>query len=246
MADDRERGAGVIEALAVRPDVEIAIERLVAGDYLADSRILFERKTVSDFAASLVDGRLFHQAVRLANAALPAALVLEGGMAEAAALGVRRESIQGALITLGVFLGIALLRSESPEETARLICYAARQGQALAAGGLPRHSHRPQGKRRLQLYILQGLPGVGPRRAAGLLERFGSVERACAAPASELTEVPGIGDRIARRIRWAVEERTAPYAQGRQVRAKGPGRRSATRWPATPRPAAQGFATGRW
>ena len=41
--------------------------------------------------------------------------------------GVRREALQGALITIGVFYGVAVLRSDGPEETARLLLYLGRQ-----------------------------------------------------------------------------------------------------------------------
>jgi ERCC4-type nuclease len=40
--------------------------RLAAGDYLIDDEVLVGRKTVGDFVASLIDGRLFPQAARLA------------------------------------------------------------------------------------------------------------------------------------------------------------------------------------
>ncbi|HSN57574.1 MAG TPA: ERCC4 domain-containing protein, partial [Candidatus Sulfomarinibacteraceae bacterium] len=65
--DDRERGSGVIEALRDHPDVELTVRRLELGDYLIDRTLVVERKTLSDFALSVVDGRLFTQASRLAR-----------------------------------------------------------------------------------------------------------------------------------------------------------------------------------
>ena len=50
------------------------------------------------------------------------------------------------------------------------------------------------------------LPGVGPERAARLLDRFGSVETAITASSSELQSVVGIGESIADKIRWVVSE----------------------------------------
>ena len=63
-ADDRERAAGVIEALGAMEDVELSIERLSLGDYVVENGLLVERKTVLDLALSVVDGRLFRQAGR--------------------------------------------------------------------------------------------------------------------------------------------------------------------------------------
>jgi predicted nucleotidyltransferase len=90
-----------------------------AGDYIVDRQLSFERKTLQDFAYSIVDGRLFKQAIRLANSKLKAVLILEGTVKDMAAIGVRREAIQGALITISLILGIPVLRSQSPSESAR-------------------------------------------------------------------------------------------------------------------------------
>jgi DNA excision repair protein ERCC-4 len=62
-----------------------------------------------------------------------------------------------------------------------------------------------------QLFILQGLPGVGPERAGRLLDTFGSVEAVISASSSELQSVYGIGKTVADRIKWAVSERIQPY-----------------------------------
>ncbi len=63
IADDREPN-DIIKSLTERPDVDITIKRLSVGDYLVDNRLLFERKTIHDFAISIIDGRLFKQAGR--------------------------------------------------------------------------------------------------------------------------------------------------------------------------------------
>jgi ERCC4-type nuclease len=65
--DDRERGSGVVEALRNHPNVELIVRRLALGDYLIARTLVVERKTLSDFALSVVDGRLFTQASRLAR-----------------------------------------------------------------------------------------------------------------------------------------------------------------------------------
>lgn len=210
--DDRECRGPIPAALAGCGAFEIETQRLPVGDYRVDNALLFERKTLVDLAASIKDGRLFDQSLRLANARLPAALILEGSARDLASSGMRAESIQGALITVTLFIGLPLLRSRNAEQTARTLLYAARQRGAIACGALPRHGHRPKGKAALQSYILQSLPGIGPRRAARLIQRFGSVEAALAAGTQALLKVDGIGPDIARKLRWAVKEPTAVYA----------------------------------
>jgi DNA excision repair protein ERCC-4 len=176
VVDDRETGSSVLQALRDLEDVKVTVRRLPLGDYLVDDRILFERKTLLDLAESIKDGRLFRQACRLAASPKKTVILLEGTAADLASSHMRREAIQGALITLSVILGIPLLRSLSPEESARLMLYTARQIQAAVSGAIPRKGARPKGKRALQLHILQGLPGIGPTRAERLLVRFGTVE----------------------------------------------------------------------
>lgn len=213
VADDRERGGGVVDLLRHRADVCLTIGRLSLGDYRIDDALLVERKTLPDLILSIKDARVFSQGVRLAQSDLRSALILEGTSRDIVGSGMRREAIQGALITLTLFLGIPLLRSMDQEETARLLLYAARQGRAVATGALQRRGRRPRGKFRTQARILQGLPGIGPGRASSLLEHFGNVEAVMSARADALSTVPGIGETTAKAIRWAVEEAVEAYSE---------------------------------
>ena len=211
IADDRERKSEVIQFLSEMKNVSVGIKRLSQRDYLVDNRLVFERKTLNDFALSIIDGRLFRQAIRLVSSKYNSVLILEGAGKELTEAGIRKEAIQGALITVSIVLGIPVLRSKSPAESAHLILYAARQIKSFARGTVQRHGSRPKGKRKKQLFILQGLPGVGSERAARLLDEFGSVEAVVTATREELQSVEGIGKNIANRIKWAVREQMRPY-----------------------------------
>jgi ERCC4-type nuclease len=193
IADDRERKSEIIQFLSEIENVSVGIQRL------------------SDFALSIIDGRLFSQAIRLVSSKYKSVLILEGTGKELTEIGVRREAMQGALITVSIILGIPVLRSKTPSESARLILYAARQIKSFARGAVQRHGSRPRGKRKRQLFILQGLPDVGSQRAARLLKSFGSVKAVMAATSGELQCVEGIGKHIAEGIRWAVSENIQAY-----------------------------------
>ena len=214
VADDRETRGATVQALRALEGVEVEIKRLHLGDYEVDERLLVERKTLPDLAESVKDGRLFRQAARLARATPRGVVILEGTSRDLASSGMSRESLQGALICVTLIYGLPILRSMSPEETAHLMVYAARQMRAVAAGATPRKGVRPKGKRRTQLHILQGLPGVGRGRAAQLLDAFGSIEEVLKASPKELRAVPGVGRSTAEAIRWAVSETPAEYATG--------------------------------
>ena len=211
IVDDREVPCGALSVIERMENVSAEVKRMPLGDYLVDGKLLVERKTIRDLAISIKDGRLFGQACRLADSPLRTAIVLEGTGRDLKVSGMRREAIQGALITPTLYLGIPLLRSTDLQETIRLLLYAARQGRAVASDALPRKGRRYKGKRRVQAHILQGLPGVGPERAKRLLDQFGSVEAIVAASKSELAAVQGIGQGTAQAIRWSVEETQVLY-----------------------------------
>ena len=224
--DDRERASPLPAELARSGVFALEVKRLALGDYLVDGRFLFERKTLPDLALSIQDGRLFRQALRLAQSPLRAGLILEGTAADLGGSEMRWEAMQGALVTLALFIGLPLLRCRTPAETARTFEFVARQGRAVAGGALPRRGRRPKGKAAWQRYLLQGLPSIGPARAARLLERFGTVEAVVTADAAALAAVPGIGANTARTLRWAVEEPRVDYG----IAAAGPARSKRSRF----------------
>ena len=214
--DDREHSNGVVTALSNMKNVDIIIKRLSVGDYQVDDCLLFERKTMEDFSVSVIDGRFFKQMTQLATSRFKGVLILEGSSKNLARVGVRREALQGALVTASLILGIPVLRAMVPDETARLMVYAARQTNIAVEGGLKRAGYRPKGKYHRQLYILQGLPGVGPKRAALLLEQFGSIQGIFNASVEKLSTVSGIGLNTAEKIRWSVSEAIADYGNDDQ------------------------------
>jgi len=211
IADDRESKNQVIKFLSHMKNVSLAVKRLSVGDYIVDNQLVFERKTLNDFARSIVDGRLFSQAIRLANSKYRSVLILEGTSKDLTEIGVSREAMQGALITISLLLGIPVLRSKDPFESANLILYSSRQIKLIGRKVSHRSGYKPKGKRKQQLFILQGLPGIGSERAVRLLNAFGSVEAVVTATSEELQSVAGIGESIAESIKCTVKEQIQPY-----------------------------------
>ncbi len=201
VVDDRERPSGIVAELEKLGGVGVNIERLASGDYCVDGAVLIERKTAADFAQSLIDGRLFGQAGRLSNSALRPAYIIEGTGAEWAGLGVSREALQGALVTLMLIFDVPVFRSSDPAESARLILYIGSQLVRLRDPGyVPYRQAKAKRKKTKQLRILQSLPGIGPDRAKRLLERFGTVRACFGTSPTALLEVEGIGPRTAATI----------------------------------------------
>jgi len=201
VVDDRERPSGVVPELEKLGRIVVRIEHLSLGDYCIDGAVLIERKTAADFAQSLIDGRLFGQAGRMAALSMGPAYILEGTSVEWFGLGVSREALQGALVTLMLIFDVPVFRSSDPAESARLILYIGSQLVRLRDSEyVPYRQAKAKRKKSRQLRVLQSLPGVGPDRAKRLLERFGTVRACFGASTEEIMEVEGIGSKTAAAI----------------------------------------------
>jgi DNA excision repair protein ERCC-4 len=201
--DDRERSSGVAEELEKLDGVVVTIKHLTLGDYSIDGAVLIERKTAADFAQSLIDGRLFGQAGRIAKSSLRAAYIIEGTAADWFGLGVSREALQGALVTLMLIFDLPVFRSAGPVESARLIFHVGSQLARLRnPGHMPYRGQDTRVKRdnTRKTRVLESLPGVGPDRAKRLLDHFGTVRALFCAQPAELLQVEGIGPKIAAAI----------------------------------------------
>jgi DNA excision repair protein ERCC-4 len=201
-ADVREEKSGVIEELE-RMGILVVKRQLPLGDYLVSEEAVVERKTVKDFASSLVDGRLFDQASRLTESYSDVYYIVEGSPRYLSRWGDRGHQTLAALIALTVDYGVRVLWSDDPHTTAYLIAQLARRYQE-GRGGTSIVLHRKPRLSSLadwQLYIVQAFPGVGPKTARAILERFGTLEAFCKAPLSELSRIPGLGEKRAERIK---------------------------------------------
>jgi len=211
--DDRE-DLRLRDAFRRMEGLELRVGRLGVGDFLVPGRLVAERKTIADLVASIVDDRLFLQADRMvqwaaAHSVVPV-MVIEGTSRDLSS-SMRREAVQGAIVTLGVILRIAILRSRDVTETVKVLTYASRQANASASQLAYPRGQRPRGKRKQQLNILQSLPGIGPKKAEALLNHFGTVAKVIQAPESDLSKLPTIGPDTAKKIRNVLNDPEAPY-----------------------------------
>jgi ERCC4-type nuclease len=203
IADSREAPSDTFGVLKARPDVALTVTTLKYGDYSVAGQLSFERKTAEDLGRSIIDGRLFRQMSALRRRAKRPVLLIEGLQPLSSPSGVPWHAVRGALVSVAVVFGVPILAADGPEESAEIMVIAARQIERTTTGAYVRPGYRPKGWRRRALFILQGLPGVGPRRAAALLDAFGSAAAVMAADAEGLARVDGIGMQVAERIRKA-------------------------------------------
>ncbi|WP_457752847.1 ERCC4 domain-containing protein, partial [Thermococcus sp.] len=154
-------------------------------------------------------GRLFDQVKRLTEAYARPVIIIEGQL-----YGIRNvhpNAIRGALAAVTIDWGVPVLFSADAKETAQFIYLIAKREQEERKKDVAVRSEKKAltlaDRQRL---IVEGLPYVSATLAKRLLKHFGSVERVFTAKESELMEVEGIGEKIAREIRKVI---TAPYME---------------------------------
>jgi len=213
--DSRESNQSLKNILLRNPDIDLKIGTLHTGDFLINNKLLVERKTFNDLVASIKDGRLFLQAARLASSTKMSLMILEGTTRNIQSIKMKRESIQGALICLSLKYQIPIIRSTSPEETGKLLLLAWTH-MSNKERIIRYYPNRPgpfkrDNKRKQQLFILQGLPGIGPVRAELLLNKFGTIRVILMADITNLKEITGIGKYTAQKIISILNENTTGY-----------------------------------
>lgn len=199
--DHREPEA-IIDLLRTAPMTTVEVCSLELGDYLINDKIIVERKSVSDFEASVIDDekRLFNQSERLKHQTdWIAVLLLEGDV-----FGRRQRmsaaQISGALTYLGVIQGMNVITTLDQIHTSYfLIKLGAHDGSGLGYE-LALRTKKPKALLSARSYVLEGVPGVSAGLARLLLQHFGSIARIAAASEAELCAVPGIGAKRAAQI----------------------------------------------
>ena len=198
--DPSERHAALFNLARQCDDFEVRMEHMTVGDYCLDGGIVVERKTHADFAVSLVDGRLFPQAAKLARCPHRPIILIEGPR-PARMPDVHPHALNGAIVSLAVMWRLPVLYARDPEDSLRILRCLANQARASDDGVLKRYDRKPKRLASRKLYMLQGLPRVGPALAHRLLQEFGSIERVVTADEEALMRVRGVGRQTAAQIR---------------------------------------------
>ncbi len=209
VVDTRELSSSVVRELLALGVVSKP-RKLEVGDYVLSSRVCVERKTTEDFLESIIDGRLFEQAIMLRRSYAKPVMIIEGNSIYTAR-NIPPQAIRGALAAIAIDLGIPIFFTDSESETAALIAAIAKREQEEGGRYVEiRGEKRTATLKEQQEFIVAGLPNINTTLARRLLKEFGSVERVFTADKEELERVHGIGEKIAEEIRRVV---TSPYEE---------------------------------
>lgn len=196
IVDHRESRSPVMRFLTQK-DIIVEPQQLDVGDYIISSRIGIERKTVDDFLASLLEGKLFVQMKNL-RATYSRPLLLIEGEGLLTKRNISQNAIFGSMTAIIVDFGIPIITTHSAQETADFLRAMAQREQKEGDRVVAiRGEKTARTIAEQQQFLVEGLPNVSAVLAQRLLQQFGSIRSIANATEEELCKIPGIGKTIA-------------------------------------------------
>jgi ERCC4-type nuclease len=190
--DFREDKSGIAGMLSEKYGFKVSRVNLKSGDFVIGGEIAVERKTAADFVQSIMDGRLFSQASAMRKTYATNMIIIEGNVFDTG-FNIHVNAVKGAIVSLAAIWKIPVLFTKDAEDTAFHIELIAGQRDEAAQGLYSRYGRRPKQFRRRQSYILQGFPGIGPKLANEILDKFGCIKNAVNLDQNSLMAVRGLG-----------------------------------------------------
>ncbi len=189
--DYRERNSLVASEL-ISMNLEIEFRELKVADYLVNN-VAIERKTISDFISSIINKRIIRQLQELQQYE-DKLLIIEGieeqelYSDDANERMIHANAIRGFLLSVPLKHKIPVIITKNYEDTAKFIAVLARKKEKESSLNVTKKSLNK--KERLQ-FILESFPGIGPKTAKKLLEKFKTLKNIMNSSVEELTEVIG-------------------------------------------------------
>ena len=184
--DDREIKSGICDELA-KLNIDFEVRRLKIGDYVINSKIFIERKTVPDFIESIYDNRLFNQVHNLRKDSKRAIIIIEGAKLPG------KPSIRGALCSLASRWYIPVLRSADLKGTVWILNHLLNYEKCDHEAYCTYDFRTKRGVASMEEKMLMQMRSVGPEMARRLLKHFGSINKIINASEDELLKVEQVG-----------------------------------------------------
>lgn len=172
--------------------LETELRELKVADYIVQG-VAIERKTVSDFIASMKNRRLLKQLEELQQYQ-DKLLVVEGIDEQELytdseeITGMHPNSVRGFLLSILLKYRVPIIFTKNYQDTAKFLSVLSRKKPREIP--LNVNKKNLSKKERVQ-FIIEGFPGIGPKTAVRLLKKFRTVKNIVNAPESELREVIG-------------------------------------------------------
>ena len=187
--------------------LEVEVAELEIGDYLFDNKVCYEFKTIADFVASIQDGRVFNQAINMAETYPYNFVIIQGdehSRAKALAMSKNYQEITyfgylGAIASLNRF--VTVIESYSPfihEAYYRMLINAKK---SLATKPIIKKFPKKD-KNASFNYLCYCVYGLNHKRAKQIVDKYElkTLEDLLYLDYDKLTAIDGIGDKLANNI----------------------------------------------
>lgn len=203
IVDSRESRSGLAQLLASR-GADVVSEELECGDYILADGLAVERKTATDFVASILDRRVFSQLAIMKKTYARTFIVVEGNLFGTHSM-IAEEALLGAMSYISVLESVPILTTADTAQTAALLLTMQRHALEGLGYEIALRGGKPKDRAAQALFAVEGLPGVGPAAARNLLNHFGTAQAVFAATPEQLRAVSGIGPKSIAAIREVLE-----------------------------------------
>ena len=183
--DFREKNSLVASEL-VKLGMDVEFKQLLVGDYIVKG-VVIERKTISDFKSSIVNKRIVTQLLEMKQFE-KSFLILEGIGDEMYSGGIHENAFRGFLLSVALDYRMSIIFTQDEEDTAKYIYLLGKKEKKDVS---IRASKIFLSEKEQMQFILEGFPNVGPKKAAKLLEKFGSLKGIVNASEEELRDILG-------------------------------------------------------
>lgn len=187
--DYREKNS-LVASYLVKENFNIEFRELKIGDYLVKDTII-ERKTISDFVSSMINGRLLKQLEELKQ--FENKLLIVEGLSKQEIYAednqrVNANAIRGFLLSIVLKHKIPMIFTKDSEDSAKFMAVLSRKKSKeikLNAG------KKTLDKKEQLQFIIESFPGVGPKKSKELLKKFGSIQKIINASIEEIKKILG-------------------------------------------------------
>lgn len=189
IVDYREKNSFVVAKL-VKLGFEIEFKELKVADYIVKD-IAIERKTIQDFLSSMMNKRLLKQLEEIKQ--YEKNLLIIEGIEEQELYSdenqhINANAIRGFLLSIVLKHKVPIIFTKNEEDTAKFMrVLAKKQENEISLISKKKSLNK---KEQLQ-FIVEGFPGIGPKTARKLLEKFGTIQNIINAPDDELKKILG-------------------------------------------------------
>ncbi len=188
LVDYREKNCFVASEL-IHLGLNVELKELKVADYIVND-VAIERKTVSDFISSMINRRLLNQLEELQQ--YKNKLLIIEGIDEQELytdseekIGMHPNSVRGFLLSILLKHKVPIIFTKDSEDTAKFISVLAKRKPKELSLNVSKKSLNK--KEQLQ-FILESFPGIGPKSARKLLQKFKTIKNIINASEEELKE----------------------------------------------------------